>query len=68
MPSRATYSDLVKALQQSTQATTNRAGQRLIERQLNVQPTIKVRPGRPLRVIVHKDIVFPRPYRGMASK
>ena len=60
-------SDLVKALQQSTQATTNRAGQRLIERQLNVQPTIKVRPGWPLRVIVHKDIVFSRPYRGTAS-
>jgi type IV secretion system protein VirB10 len=56
-------SDLVKALQQSTQATTNRAGQRLIERQLNVQPTITVRPGWPLRVIVHKDIVL-RPYRG----
>ena len=55
-------SDLVKALQQSTQATTNRAGQRLIERQLNVQPTIKVRPGWPLRVIVHKDIVL-RTYR-----
>ena len=59
--------DLVKVLQQSTQATTNRAGQRLIERHLNVQPTIKVRPGWPLRVIVHKDILFPRPYRGTAS-
>jgi type IV secretion system protein TrbI len=56
-------SDLVRALQQSTQATTNRAGQRLIERQLNVQPTITVRPGWPLRIIVHKDIVL-RPYRG----
>jgi type IV secretion system protein VirB10 len=55
-------SDLVKALQQSTQATTNRAGQRLIERQLNVQPTITVRPGWPLRVIVHRDVVL-RPYR-----
>ena len=29
-------SDLVKALQQSTQSTTNRAGQRLVERNLNV--------------------------------
>jgi type IV secretion system protein TrbI len=56
-------SDLIRALQQSTQATTNRAGQRLIERQLNVQPTITVRPGWPLRVIVHKDILL-RPYRG----
>jgi len=60
-------SDLIKALQQSTQGTTNRAGQRLIERQLNVQPTIKVRPGWPLRVIVHKDILL-RAYRGTASK
>ena len=56
-------SDLVKALQQSTQSTTNRAGQRLVERNLNVQPTITVRPGWPLRVIVHKDLVL-RPYRG----
>ncbi|HEU4377644.1 MAG TPA: TrbI/VirB10 family protein, partial [Hyphomicrobiaceae bacterium] len=54
-------SDLVTALQQATQSTTNRAGQRLVERQLNVQPTITVRPGWPLRVIVHKDIVL-RPY------
>jgi type IV secretion system protein VirB10 len=61
-------SDLVKALQQSTQSTTNRAGQRLIERNLNVQPTITVRPAWPLRVIVHKDLVFRRPYRWTASK
>ncbi len=59
-------SDLVKALQQSTQSTTNRAGQRLVERNLNVQPTITVRPGWPLRVIVHKDIVM-RAYRGTSS-
>lgn len=59
-------SDLVRALQQSTQSTTNRAGQRLIERNLNVQPTITVRPGWPLRVIVHKDIVL-RPYPTNAS-
>ena len=46
--------------------TTNRAGQRLVERKLNVQPTITVRPGWPLRVIVHKDLVL-RPYRGPTS-
>jgi type IV secretion system protein VirB10 len=59
--------DLVKALQQSTQSTTNRAGQRLVERYLNVQPTLTVRPGWPLRVIVHKDIVL-RPYLATAAK
>ena len=58
-------SDLIRALQLSTQSTTNRAGQRLVERHLNVQPTITVRPGWPLRVIVHKDIIL-RPYRGAA--
>jgi type IV secretion system protein TrbI len=60
--STSTDSDLVKALRESTGQTTNRAGQRLVERQLNVQPTITVRPGWPLRVIVHKDIIL-RPYR-----
>ena len=53
--------NLVRALQQATQATGNRAGQRLIERQLDVAPTLTVRPGWPLRVIVHKDIVL-KPY------
>jgi type IV secretion system protein TrbI len=57
----ASDNDLVKALQQATQATTNRAGQRLVERNLAVQPTLSIRPGWPLRVIVHKDIVL-RPY------
>ena len=55
-------SDLVKALRESTGQTTNRAGQRLVEKTLNVQPTITVRPGWPLRIIVHKDLVL-RPYR-----
>jgi type IV secretory pathway VirB10-like protein len=59
----STDSDLVKALRESTQSTTNRAGQRLVERNLNVQPTITVRPGWPLRVIVHKDLILRR-YRG----
>ena len=53
--------DLAKAFAQATQSTTNRAGQRLVERNLNVAPTLTVRPGWPLRVIVHKDIVF-QPY------
>lgn len=55
-------SDLVRALRESTGQTTNRAGQRLIERELNVQPTLTVRPGWPLRIIVHKDIIL-TPYR-----
>jgi len=56
-------SDLVRALRESTQQNVNRAGQRITERNLNIQPTITVRPGWPLRVIVHKDLML-RPYRG----
>jgi type IV secretion system protein VirB10 len=56
-------SDLVRALRESTQDNVNQVGQRITERNLNIQPTIAVRPGWPLRVIVHKDLVL-RPYRG----
>ena len=55
-------SDLLKALRESAQQTTNRAGQRLVERELDVQPTITVRPGWSLRVIVSKDLVL-TPYQ-----
>ena len=55
-------SDIVRALRESTGQTTNRSGQRLVEKDLNVQPTLTVRPGWPLRVIVHKDIIL-KPYR-----
>jgi type IV secretion system protein VirB10 len=56
-------SDLVRAIRQSTQQSVNQAGQRITEKNLNIQPTITIRPGWPLRVIVHKDLVL-RPYRG----
>jgi type IV secretion system protein TrbI len=53
--------DLVTALRQSVQQSTNQAGQRIVERELDVQPTITVRPGWPLRVMVSKDLVL-KPY------
>jgi len=55
--------DLVKAIRESTQDSANRVGQRITERNLNIQPTITIRPGWPLRIIVHSDMVL-RPYRG----
>jgi type IV secretion system protein VirB10 len=50
--------DLVAALRESAQTNTDRAGQNLVERTLDIQPTITVRPGWPLRIIVHKDLVL----------
>jgi len=56
-------SNLVEAIRQSTQESTNQAGQRIVEKDLDMQPTLKVRPGWRLDVIVHKDLVL-RPYQG----
>lgn len=51
-------SDLVRAIRESTQQGTSRAGDQVVTKNLNIQPTIKVRPGWPLRVVVHKDILL----------
>lgn len=56
-------SDLVSAIRESTQANAAQAGQRLTEKNLNIQPTITIRPGWPLRIVVQRDIVL-RPYKG----
>jgi len=56
-------SDLVRAIRESTQQNAAQAGQRLTEKNLNIQPTITIRPGWPLRIAVQRDIVL-RPYKG----
>ena len=57
-------SDLVQAIRQSAQQSGARAGDQLVTRNLNIQPSLRVRPGWPLRIVVHKDIVL-RPWRGV---
>ena len=52
---------LTRALQNAGQDTANIAGQRIIDRNLNVQPTIKVRPGWRFNVIVSRDLIL-KPY------
>ena len=54
-------SDLVKAIRESAQDSANKVGQSLTERNLNIQPTITIRQGWPLRIIVNKDMIL-RPY------
>jgi type IV secretion system protein TrbI len=56
-------SDLVRAIRESTQQSAARAGDRITSRNLDVQPTLTVRPGWPLRAIIHKDLVL-SPWRG----
>jgi len=50
--------DLARALRRGTQDTLNQAGQQIVRRQLNVQPTLTIRPGMPVRVIVTHDLVL----------
>lgn len=54
---------LVRAIRDGAQDTINDAGQQIIRRQLQVAPTLTIRPGFPVRVIVTRDLVF-EPYRG----
>jgi type IV secretion system protein TrbI len=56
-------SDLVQAIRESTQQNASRAGDQLTSRNLSIQPTITVRPGTPVRLVVHKDLVL-APWRG----
>ncbi|MFN3314145.1 MAG: TrbI/VirB10 family protein [Hyphomonas sp.] len=53
--------DIERAIRRGTTDTVSQAGQRAVDRSLAVQPTITVRPGWPVRVIVTRDLVL-RPY------
>lgn len=54
--------NVVIALRDSAQDTTNQVGQEITRRNLSVQPTLTVRPGFPVDVMVSKDLVL-RPYQ-----
>ncbi len=54
--------NVVLALRDSAQDTTNQVGQEITRRNLSIQPTLTVRPGFPMDVMVDKDLVL-RPYQ-----
>jgi len=54
---------LLRAIRNGGQDTINDAGQQIIRRQLNVPPTLTIRPGFPVRVIVTRDLIL-EPYGG----
>ena len=51
-------SDLVQAIRESTQQNASRAGDQLVSRNLSIQPTITIRPGAPVRLVVHRDLIL----------
>jgi len=50
--------DIERAIRRGTTDTINEAGQRVIDKQLGIQPTIRVRPGWPVRVVVTRDLIL----------
>jgi len=54
---------LIQAIRNGGQDTINDVGQQIVQRQLNVAPTLTIRPGFPVRVIVTRDLVL-EPYGG----
>lgn len=55
-------SDIARALQQGASNSTNQIGQQIVGRQLNIAPTLTIRPGFPVRIVVTHDLVL-EPYR-----
>ena len=53
---------VIIAVRQGAQDTVNQVGQEMTKRNMSVQPTLTIRPGFPMRVMVSKDLVL-RPYQ-----
>ncbi len=53
---------LAEAIQQGMSQSINQTGQQVVSRSLSIQPTITIRPGFPVRVMVTHDLVL-EPYR-----
>jgi type IV secretion system protein VirB10 len=51
-------SQLIQALRQGGANSVNQTGQQIVQRNLNLQPTLTIRPGFPVRVIVTRDLVL----------
>jgi len=52
---------IIVGLRDSVNNTANEAGQRIVSKDLALQPTLTIRPGYPVRVLANRDIVL-RPY------
>ncbi|TGQ66010.1 MAG: TrbI/VirB10 family protein [Mesorhizobium sp.] len=56
-------SDIVRALRSGASDSVSQVGQQIVQRQLQIAPTLDIRPGFPVRVLVTRDLVL-EPYGG----
>lgn len=54
-------SDLIGAIRDGASDSIGQTGRQIVQRQLNIAPTLTIRPGFPVRVIVTRDLVL-EPY------
>jgi type IV secretory pathway VirB10-like protein len=54
---------ILQALRRGAGDSLNQTGQQVVRRNLNIQPTLTIRPGFPVRVMVNRDLVL-EPFRG----
>jgi type IV secretory pathway VirB10-like protein len=54
---------LIQALRLGASDSLNQTGQKVVQRNLNIQPTLTIRPGFPVRVMVNHDLILDS-YRG----
>jgi len=54
--------DIARAIREGTQDTVGRAGDEIVRRQIAIPPTLTVRPGFLVRVMVTRDLIL-EPYR-----
>jgi type IV secretion system protein VirB10 len=54
--------DIARAIREGTQDTIGHAGEEVVRRQLSIPPTLTIRPGFPVRVMVTRDLIL-EPYR-----
>ncbi|MEM6739346.1 MAG: TrbI/VirB10 family protein [Pseudomonadota bacterium] len=50
--------EIAEAIRDGTQDTIGRAGEAIVQRQLNIPPTLTIRPGFPVRVMVTRDLIL----------
>ncbi len=55
--------DIVRALRGGASDSLSQVGQQIVQRQLNIAPTLTIRPGFDVRVVVTRDLVL-EPYGG----
>ena len=54
----ATENSLIQAIRGGASNSISQTGQQIVQRQLNIQPTLTIRPGFPVRVLVSRDLIL----------